>query len=277
MDPSQRVRLLISDVDGTLLNSLGELSPVTLAAVARLRQSGIKFSLSSARPLFGMSWLIRMLQIDCLCSGLNGALLFSADGRIAAETELDLATVEESAACMRRHGLDVWLYTSDHWLVPRLSGSRVRQNSEALRTEPDRYARIREVSAPILKVSGTSEWPADLVACQAELQKELVGRASAVLSPPHHLDLTHSTADKGHAAVAIATREGAQMNEVATIGDSAADTSMFQASKFSIAMGQASEDVRHTATQVTHSNVDNGLAWAIECILSGKWFSNGAH
>jgi len=276
MDSSQRILIVISDVDGTLLNPEGELSPVNYVAVARLRQAGVKFSLSSARPSFGMHWLIRMLEIDCVCSGLNGGILFHADGRVAAEMELDRGTIEDLASRMQKHGLDVWLYTRDQWFVPRLSAPHVLHNAEALRTEPERYAKICEVSGPILKVSGTSDRPGDLAACEAELHRELAGRVSAVLLPPHNLDVTHPSADKGRAAVAIAITEGAQMNDVATIGDSPADIPMFQASRLSIAMGQASEDVRLKATQVTRSNADNGLAWAIEYVLRGKWFSNGA-
>jgi Cof subfamily protein (haloacid dehalogenase superfamily) len=276
MDSSRRIHLVISDVDGTLLNPQGELSPVNYVAVARLRQAGVKFSLSSARPSFGMHWLIRMLEIDCVCSGLNGSILFHADGTVVAETELDRATVKELASRMQKHGLDVWLYTRDQWFVPRLSAPQVLHNAEALRRDPERYAKICEVSAPILKISGTSDRPADLAACEAELRRELAGRVSAMLSPPHNIDVTHPSADKGRAAVAIAITEGAQMDEVATIGDSPADTPMFQAGRLSIAMGQASEEVRRMATQVTRSNADNGLAWAIEYVLRGKWFSHGA-
>lgn len=276
MVSSPRIRLVVSDVDGTLLHPEGVLSPVTYVALARLRQMGMKFSVSSARPSFGMLWLIRILQIDCLCSGLNGAILFYADDTIAAEKQLDPGTIEELTGRMQKHRLDVWLYTRDGWFVPRLSGPHVSHNSAALRTEPKRYAKICEVSAPILKVSGMSDRPADLAACATELRKDLSDRVSAVLSPPHHLDLTHPSADKGRAAAAIARAEGVQMDEVATIGDSPADLPMFRAGGLSIAMGQASEDVRRTATHVTRSNGDNGMAWAIEYLLSGKWSSNGA-
>jgi hydroxymethylpyrimidine pyrophosphatase-like HAD family hydrolase len=145
-----------------------------------------------------------------------------------------------------------------------------------LRTDPARYLNLAEVSDPILKVSGIGERPADLAACEAELRKELAGRVYAVLSPPHDLDVTHPSADKGQAAVAIAMSEGALMEEVVTVGDSLSDIPMFQAGGLSVAMGQAGEDVRRAAMEVTRSNADNGLAWAIEYVLNGKWSSNAA-
>ncbi len=275
MNASPRIRLLISDVDGTLLNPDGDLSPVNYVTVARLQQAGVKFSLSSARPSFGMKWLVRMLDVRCTCSGLNGAILFHPDGSPAVERELDRGMVEELASRMQKHGLDVWFYTRDQWFVPRLSGPRVRHSTDSLRTGPHRYLNLAEVSNPILKVSGVSERPANLAACEAELRQELAGRICAVLSPPHDLDVTHVSADKGQAAIAIAMTEGALMEEVATVGDSRSDIPMFQAGGLSVAMGQASEDVRRAAMQITRSNADNGLAWAIEYVLSGKWSSNG--
>jgi len=270
MIASPRIRLLISDVDGTLLTPEGELSPVNYVAIARLHQAGVKFSLSSARPPFGMTWLLRRLDIRCLCSGLNGAILFYADGTATAEWELDRSTVEDLAEHMQKRGLDVWLYTRDQWFVPRLSGPQVRQNAELLRADPVRYVSLSEVFAPILKVSGMAGRPGELAACEAELREQFTARASVVLSPPHHIDVTHPSADKGTAARAIALTEGAQVFEVATVGDSPADIPMFQAGALSIAMGQGGKEVRGSAMQTTRSNADNGLAWAIEFILSGK-------
>lgn len=276
MNPSPRIRLLISDVDGTLLNPEGELSPVNYVTVARLHQAGVKFALSSARPSFGMKWLVRMLDVRCTCSGLNGAILFHADGSPAVERKLERELVEELASRMQRHGLDVWFYTREQWFVPRLSGPRVRQNTESLRSGPQRYLNLAEVSDPVLKVSGIDERPENLTACEAELRQELGKRISAALSPPHDLDVTDRSADKGQAAVAIAKTEGALMEEVATVGDSRSDIPMFRAGGLSIAMGQANEEVRRAAMQITRSNADNGLAWAIEYVLSGKWLRTAA-
>jgi Cof subfamily protein (haloacid dehalogenase superfamily) len=276
MDSKQKIRLLISDVDGTLLNSDGDLSPTNYVAIGRLHQAGIKFSLSSGRPSFGMKRLIRTLHVDCVCSGLNGAVLFNPDGSVLAEKSLDRGLVEELAKRMQKYGLDVWFYTRAQWYVPRLAGRQVNLNADAIGTSPQPYARLDDVSDPILKVAGRSDGQVDVSACEAELKEEFAGTVSVVRVEPRDLDVTHGAADKGQAALAIAVIEGAQMADVTTVGDSPADIPMFQESGLSIAMGQASDPVRHAATQVTRTNADNGLAWAIEYVLNGKWSSNGA-
>jgi Cof subfamily protein (haloacid dehalogenase superfamily) len=271
MRSSERIRLLIADVDGTMLNPAGELSAVTYVTVGRLRQAGVKLSLSSARPSFGMQWLIRMLEIDCACSGLNGGILFHPHGGVVVERELESGVVEEITERMRNHELDVWLFTREQWFIPRSGRSHARHQADALRTEPQRYVDLREIASPILKIVGTSDRHAEVAACEAELQKELAGQVSAARSQPQYLDITYPSANKGEAATAIALAEGIPLQEVATVGDSPVDIPMFEASGLSIAMGQASEEVRNAADEVTRSNADNGLAWAIEYVLSGKW------
>jgi Cof subfamily protein (haloacid dehalogenase superfamily) len=270
MDMPRRIRLVISDVDGTLLNSQGLLSQPNYHAIRRACQAGLRFSLSSARPSYGMFWLIQMLEIECTCSGLNGAILFAADGRVISECELDGDTVGELADRMRQHGLDVWLYTGGQWFVPRLNGSHVRRNAESLRTGPQLYGKLSDVSDPVLKIVGTSDLATNVAICESELRKEFGDRIRAARSQPHYLDITHPSADKGQAALAIAIVERVQMDEVATIGDSPADVPMFQTAGISIAMGQATDEVRRAATQVTRTNDENGVAWAIDYLLSAK-------
>jgi Cof subfamily protein (haloacid dehalogenase superfamily) len=271
MEKKQKIRLVISDIDGTLLDPDGELSPVDFVAVGRLRQAGVKFSLSSARPPFGMQWLIRMLGVDCTCAALNGAVLLDPMGSVYTEMPLERALVDELEDRMRKCGADVWVYTREAWFVPRLSGPRVRQNTEALRTAPIRYARFNEITEPVLKLVGASSDSSVIENCTSELRREFSPLACVTASLPHYIDVTHLRADKGHAAVAVALTEGVLKEEVAAIGDSPGDVPMFHEVGLSVAMGQADEEVRAAASQVTRSNAQNGLAWAIEYLLSGKW------
>ncbi|MGB7437222.1 MAG: Cof-type HAD-IIB family hydrolase [Candidatus Acidiferrum sp.] len=275
MEKEQKIRLVISDVDGTLLDSDGVLSPVDFVAVGRLRQAGIKFSLSSARPPFGMRWLVRTLGVDCTCAALNGAVLFRPGGNIITELPLERGLVKELQGWMLQRGLDVWVYTQKHWFVPRLSGPQVRENSDCLRTTPKRYTRLDEVQDPILKLVGVNQNPDIIAACTNELRSELGDRACVTISPPHCIDLTHSLAHKGRAAAAITLAEGVSRAEVAAVGDSPGDIPMFDAVGTSVAMGQSCGKVRRVASQVTRSNTENGFAWAIEYVLRGKLIALG--
>ena len=97
---------------------------------------------------------------------------------------------------------------------------------------------------------------------------EAVGaEATAVRSQSYYLDVTPPGCNKGTFVQAMAKRLGISTDAVATIGDMENDLAMFRASGLSIAMGNATDDVKQQATEVTTSNQDEGFARAIELIL----------
>jgi hydroxymethylpyrimidine pyrophosphatase-like HAD family hydrolase len=98
--------------------------------------------------------------------------------------------------------------------------------------------------------------------------KQAVGeQATAVRSQTYYLDVTPPGHDKGTFVEAMAKRLGVPSAEVATIGDMQNDLPMFARSGMSVAMGNASDDVKQRATFVTASNEDEGFAKAIEMVL----------
>ena len=99
------------------------------------------------------------------------------------------------------------------------------------------------------------------------MQQALGTQATAVRSQSYYLDITPPGCDKGTFVQAMARRLGISTDAVATIGDMQNDLAMFRKSGLSIAMGNATDDVKKAATHVTTSNEDEGFAGAIEMIL----------
>jgi hydroxymethylpyrimidine pyrophosphatase-like HAD family hydrolase len=99
------------------------------------------------------------------------------------------------------------------------------------------------------------------------MRKALGGDATAVRSQSYYLDVTPPGYDKGTFVKAMAKRLNTSLEAVATIGDMANDLAMFGVSGLSIAMGNATDDVKKAATHVTASSEDEGFAKAIEMIL----------
>ncbi len=87
---------------------------------------------------------------------------------------------------------------------------------------------------------------------------------SASRSQPYYLDVTHPTANKGVVIQRLSNRFKIPLEQIATLGDQLNDVLMFKLSGLSIAMGNASEEVRRQATHVTASHEDEGFAKAIE-------------
>ena len=122
--------------------------------------------------------------------------------------------------------------------------------------------------APLLasaaKIVGASEDYELLARCEQELVGEFAGRATVARSQLYYLDVTHPLANKGAGLTALAKLMAVSTAEIAAIGDGRNDMPMFAASGLSIAMGNASAEVKAAANVVTASNEQEGFATAIE-------------
>ena len=102
-----------------------------------------------------------------------------------------------------------------------------------------------------------------LDACEKLAQKKLGSNASAARSQPYYLDVTHPQANKGAVVLTLSKLLNIPPEQMATIGDMPNDVLMFRNSGFSIAMGNASDEVKSQATAVTDSNQNEGFANAV--------------
>ena len=99
------------------------------------------------------------------------------------------------------------------------------------------------------------------------MQQAVGAEATAARSQTYYLDVTPPGFNKGTFVEAMARRLAISTDAVATIGDMQNDLAMFRKSGLSIAMGNATDDVKRVATRVTASNEDEGFAGAIDMIL----------
>jgi len=87
----------------------------------------------------------------------------------------------------------------------------------------------------------------------------------------HVLEIFGQGVDKWRGLKWIAQQHGIDAGDIAVIGDEVNDLPMFAASSCGIAMGNAIEPVRHAARYITLTNEENGVAHAIDMLLTGKW------
>jgi hydroxymethylpyrimidine pyrophosphatase-like HAD family hydrolase len=106
--------------------------------------------------------------------------------------------------------------------------------------------------------------------CEADAQAEFGDRATATRSQPYYLDVTNRDANKGAVVEFLSSYLHVPAAEIATIGDQPNDVLMFKRSGFSIAMGNASDQVKAQASAVTDSHNDEGFAKAMERFILGS-------
>jgi hydroxymethylpyrimidine pyrophosphatase-like HAD family hydrolase len=119
------------------------------------------------------------------------------------------------------------------------------------------------------KIVGVSDDLGRVQQCEADAQEAFGNRATATRSQPYYLDVTHKDANKGAVVEYLSRHLDVPPEEIATLGDQPNDVLMFKRSGLSIAMGNASDQVKAQATVTTDSYNDEGFAKAVERFILG--------
>jgi len=263
-----RISLLIADVDGTLVTEDKILTERAQAAVAALRRHDIQFAITSGRPPRGMAMLIEPLDIAAPVAGFNGGVFTRPDLSVIETRTLAPDIARQAIEIIEHHGMDPWLYTGTDWLIHKKDAPHV--DREAWTVKFDAKVVSPFVAADLdraVKIVGVSDDHELVARCEADIEAVLGEHASAKRSQPYYLDVTHPEANKGAVVDTLVKRLGIPAKEVATIGDMPNDVLMFRRSGFSIAMGNASNEVKSQASAVTDSYNDEGFAKAVERFL----------
>jgi Cof subfamily protein (haloacid dehalogenase superfamily) len=262
-----RIALVVSDVDGTLLTKDKTLTEGTRRAVLRLEASGVGFTITSSRPTIGMRFLIDPLQITLPVGAFNGSSIVDAQLNPIEQHLIPASAVQRSIDILDEFGVDVWLFTNEQWLARSGDGAYVPLEKRTIKTDPAIVPDFTPYLSSACKLVGACADAALLQRCEAAMQKALGAQATAARSQSYYLDVTPPGCDKGTFVQAMAKRLGISTGAVATIGDMQNDLAMFRTSGISIAMGNATDDVKKLATHVTASNAEEGFAGAIDVIL----------
>jgi Cof subfamily protein (haloacid dehalogenase superfamily) len=265
-----RIALVVSDVDGTLLTKDKILTEGATGAARRLHEAGIGFTIVSSRPTIGMGFLIEPLAITLPVGAFNGSSIVDAALKPIAQHLIPAAAAQRSLDLLHEFGVDSWLFTNEEWLTRNPDGEYVPFEKRAIKHDPTIVADFVPFLASACKIVGASSDAALLKRCEAAMREALGQQATAVRSQTYYLDVTPPGYDKGTFVEAIAKRLKIATEAVATIGDMQNDLAMFKRSGLSIAMGNATDDVKKQATLATTSNEDEGFAKAIDMILKGN-------
>jgi Cof subfamily protein (haloacid dehalogenase superfamily) len=258
------IRLLLADVDGTLVTPDKVLTDRAVDAVRRLGEAGILFAITSGRPPRGMSMLIEPLDITTPIAAFNGGLLVNRDMSVIEQRVLPEELVAPLADLMGSFRLDTWVYRGPDWYVPDPHGSHVARESRTVQFEPKVMTSLDGLTSDVAKLVGVSD-DLDAVARAASAAHDRFGDpVSAARSQPYYLDVTHPEANKGAVARYLSAKYGIAPQAIATIGDMPNDVLMFAHSGLSIAMGNASLEVQHAARRITASNEEEGFASAVD-------------
>jgi hypothetical protein len=269
MVTKRKISLVLADVDGTLVNEEKVLTKRAKSAVTELRRAGIRFAITSGRPPLGMAMLFNPLELDTPIAGFNGGLFVTKDLTILEQKTVPADVASQAVDLIRKHGLDAWVYRGNDWLITKADAPHVARESWTVKFEPKIVADVGEKLDQVAKIVGVSDDYDKVRRCEADAQTAFGHRATAARSQPYYLDITNKEANKGAVVEYLSSHLNVPAGEIATIGDQPNDVLMFKRSGFSIAMGNASDDVKKQADATTDSYNDEGFAKAMERFILG--------
>ena len=257
------IRLVIADIDGTLVTKEKLLTPHSIRAVEMLQKAGIIFGVTTGRPPRGVKMLVDPLPHLRFIAGFNGGVIVSRDFSPFAENLLAVHIAKQIAKILLEHNMDVWLYTEKDWFIRDPQAYRVAREQTTVQFPPTVITTFEGTIEHVAKIVGVSQQHDVVARCEKYVQETFGAQVSAARSQPFYLDITHPKANKGEVVHLASSFFGVSPRQIATIGDMANDISMFKNSGVSIAMGNASREVQEAATFVTDSNQAEGFAKAV--------------
>ena len=267
MSSPSPIRLMLSDVDGTLVTEDKVLTDRAIDSVHHLEDAGILFAITSGRPPRGMSMLVDPLDLRTPIAAFNGGLIVDRDMTVIEQRVVPAQLVVPIADLMESFGLNVWTYRGADWYVPDPNGPHVEREAWTVKFEPKVVPSVKSLADDVAKIVGVSD-DHDAVSKAAAAAHERFGdHVTAAASQPYYLDVTHPDANKGAVAKYLAKRYKITTEQIATIGDMPNDVLMFAHSGLSIAMGNADPQVQRAARRVTDTNENEGFAKAVERLV----------
>ena len=262
-DP-KRISLLLADVDGTLVTHEKVLTARAVQAVKDLKAAGIRFAITSGRPPKGMAMVIGPLALDTPIAGFNGGLFTDAEMKPVEERRVPADVAKAVVAMIEEAGLDAWLYAGNDWLIHKADAPHVAREENTVKFPPKVVADFSDRYGETVKIVGVSDDHDAIHACARKVHEAFGDKVTAALSQHYWLDVTHPQANKGGVVLALSKQLGIPVEEIATIGDSENDTSMFKVGGYAIAMGNADAETQAQADVVVADCDSEGFAEAIE-------------
>lgn len=263
-----KIKMIASDMDDTLLNNDRKISPRNLAAIKKALAAGIVFTLATGRMYRSIKPFAEQLQLDVPLIAYNGALVKGAlSEEVYVRKPLQLQTALDALAYCKEKGYYVQVYIDDELLVKEENEySRMYSLISGVPTTAVGEAVYNINKAPHKLLLMTES--KDFAAAWQDIAARFKGRMDVTSSKDNFLELMEPGVNKWGAVEALAASFGIQPEEIMCIGDSNNDLSMIANAGIGVAVANAKPQVQLAAKLITASNDNDGVALAIENILT---------
>lgn len=264
-----KYKLLVLDVDGTVLNNAKEISKRTLAALLKIQQMGIRIVLASGRPTYGLLPLAKSLELGIyggfILSYNGGQIIKAQNGEILFERRINPEMLPYMERKARKNGFALFTYHDDTIITDSPENEHIRNEARLnnLRVIKEDKLSVATGFAPC-KCMLVSDDEEALIGLEEHWKRRLNGVLDVFRSEPYFLEVVPCAVDKANTLGVLLEILGVTREEVVAIGDGVCDVTMLQLAGLGIAMGQSQDSVKACADYITASNEEDGVALAVE-------------
>ena len=267
-----KYKLLVLDVDGTLLNDAKEISKRTLAALLKVQQMGVRIVLASGRPTYGLMPLAKSLELGNYGGYIlsyNGCQIINAgNGEVLFERRINPEMLPYLEKKANKNDFAIFTYHENTIITNDPENEHILQEAQLNNLQV-----IREDNFSIgidfapCKCMLVSDDETSLIGLEDHWKRSLNGALEIFRSEPYFLEVVPCGIDKANTLGVLMEILEVQREEVVAFGDGVCDVTMLQLAGLGIAMGHSLDSVKACADYVTVSNEEDGVAQAVEKLI----------
>ena len=286
------MRCIATDMDGTLLNERQMVSKGNRKALEAVRDSGGQVIVATGRSYKEARFALDEINFHCPIISLNGAAVYNQEGELIASNPMKQASLLETVKFLEEMDLYFEMYTNrgtfsknpekaidslvDIFLSanPDLKEESVRQFAEGrikfgfIFAIDDYYQLVNEEDIEIYKILVFSKDKSKLKETAVLLGQ--MEELTVTSSGKGNIEINRHGISKGNALEGLLGKMQIKLEETIAIGDNLNDVSMFEKAGLSVAMGNASEEIKRICKDVTLTNEEDGVANTIYKYLVQK-------
>lgn len=259
------IRMIATDLDGTLLNSAGKISEHSKAVLRAAVERGVYVTFSTGRMFSSASRFAGEVGIEIPLICYNGAMVRRPDGEMLSHLPLEMGLAKRVLTFFKERSIYVQSYVDDVLYV--------RDEKEE---EFQRYIQhfgvvgyvvgdaLYDPSIAPTKLLALCDTEDEAEALMYKLREEFGKEAFVTRSNPDFVEMMNPLVGKERALATLAESLGVEMSEVLAIGDGENDTGMIQSAGLGLAVANGRELPKSAAREVVPSNDEDGVAWAVE-------------
>jgi len=265
------MKLVVSDLDGTLLETDHSISEETIRLIQRIEELGVRFTIATGRSLSSCKEYIKALKLSTPIILLNGARIFDpVSGNYLVQHTLSQKAVEiVFQTAVRQKNVSTAIFIEEDVYVYNLGlNAATYLIRDALTYKSvDNIHAVKSSNVAKIVFAG---YPYDLNGLEIELPQSIGEEAQVVRSEDDLLEILPKNANKGFALRELSGILKIALNQVIAVGNGMNDLEMIKIAGFGIAVGKADEEVKRSSKLYIQSAGENVIKKIYE-LLKGGW------